>query len=34
MSHNPVNWFETDVQDMERAKVFFEAVLQVKQHPR
>jgi hypothetical protein len=28
MNHNPVIWFEIYVQDMERAKGFYEAVLQ------
>jgi uncharacterized protein len=27
MSHNPVGWFEIYVQDMERARAFYEAVL-------
>jgi predicted enzyme related to lactoylglutathione lyase len=30
MAANPVNWFEIYVQDMERAKTFYEAMLQVK----
>lgn len=30
MTHNPVNWFEIYVQDIDRAKKFYEAVLQVK----
>ena len=30
MSGNPVRWFEIYVQDMKRAKAFYEAVLQVK----
>ncbi|MCX7098482.1 MAG: VOC family protein [Methylococcales bacterium] len=30
MKSNPVVWFEIYVQDMERAKVFYEAVLAVK----
>ena len=30
MSKNPVGWFEIYVQDMKRAKTFYEAVLQVK----
>jgi predicted enzyme related to lactoylglutathione lyase len=30
MAGNPVNWFEIYVQDMERAKRFYEAVLQTK----
>lgn len=29
MNRNPVNWFEIYVQDMDRAKAFYEAVLQV-----
>lgn len=29
MENNPVNWFEIYVQDIERAKKFYEAVLQV-----
>ncbi len=29
MSANPVNWFEIYVQDMDRAKAFYEAVFQV-----
>ena len=29
MARNPVNWFEIYVQDMERAKVFYEGVLQI-----
>ncbi len=29
MNHNPVIWFEIYVQDMERAKGFYEAVLQL-----
>lgn len=29
MTHNPVNWFEIYVKDMNRAKAFYEAVLQV-----
>jgi predicted enzyme related to lactoylglutathione lyase len=29
MNHNPVIWFEIYVQDMERAKDFYEAVLQL-----
>ena len=28
-SHNPVGWFEIYVQDAERARTFYEAVLQV-----
>ena len=30
MANNPVNWFEIYVQDIDRAKQFYEAVLQVK----
>jgi predicted enzyme related to lactoylglutathione lyase len=30
MTHNPVNWFEIYVQDMARAKRFYESVLQLK----
>lgn len=30
MANNPVVWFEIYVQDLERAKKFYEAVLQVK----
>lgn len=30
MAHNPVGWFEIYVQDMERAKKFYESVFQVK----
>ena len=30
MSHNPVGWFEIYVQDMPRAKAFYEAVFGVK----
>ena len=30
MKHNPVGWFEIYVQDMNRAKLFYEAVLQLK----
>lgn len=30
MADNPVNWFEIYVQDMERAKTFYEATLEVK----
>jgi uncharacterized protein len=30
MANNPVNWFEIYVQDMNRAKKFYEAVFQVK----
>lgn len=30
MANNPVNWFEIYVQDMDRAKSFYEAVLNVK----
>src|SRR5690348_10148177 len=30
MAQNPVRWFEIYVQDMERAKRFYEAVFQVK----
>ena len=28
MEHNPVGWFEIYVQDMERAKLFYESVFQ------
>ena len=30
MKHNPVNWFEIYVQDMPRARKFYESVLQLK----
>jgi len=30
MSHNPVGWFEIYVQDIDRAKTFYESVFQVK----
>ena len=30
MNENPVGWFEIYVQDMERAKAFYESVFQVK----
>ena len=30
MPHNPVGWFEIYVQDMERSRKFYEAVLQTK----
>ena len=30
MAHNPVGWFEVYVQDMPRAKKFYETVLQLK----
>lgn len=30
MAHNPVGWFEIYVQDMERAKRFYQQVLQLK----
>lgn len=30
MTHNPVNWFEIYVQDIDRARKFYETVLQVK----
>ncbi|BCM93969.1 hypothetical protein IAD21_05864 [Abditibacteriota bacterium] len=30
MTNNPIGWFETYVQDMERARKFYESVLQVK----
>jgi len=33
MAGNPVVWFEIYVQDMERAKKFYETVLQVKLQP-
>ena len=29
MSHNPVGWFEIYVQDLDRAKAFYEAVFKV-----
>jgi predicted enzyme related to lactoylglutathione lyase len=29
MTHNPVNWFELYVQDMPRAKAFYEQVLDI-----
>lgn len=29
MAHNPVRWFEIYVQDMQRAKRFYEAVFQI-----
>lgn len=36
MTHNPVGWFEIYVQDMERAKKFYETVFQAgkAQQPR
>jgi predicted enzyme related to lactoylglutathione lyase len=34
MADNPVGWFEIYVQDMERARKFYEAMLQVKLEPR
>ena len=27
MAHNPVNWFEIYVQDLDKAKAFYEAML-------
>jgi uncharacterized protein len=30
MANNPVNWFEIYVQEMERAREFYEAMLQTK----
>ena len=33
MANNPVNWFEIYVQDMDRAKAFYEGVLQIKLSP-
>ncbi len=30
MKHNPVNWFEIYVQDMARARKFYESILQLK----
>ena len=33
MDHNPVGWFEIYVQDMDRAKKFYEAVLGVQLTP-
>jgi predicted enzyme related to lactoylglutathione lyase len=33
MKVNPVGWFEIYVQDMDRAKVFYETVLQIKLEP-
>jgi predicted enzyme related to lactoylglutathione lyase len=30
MQHNPVGWFEIYVDDMSRAKAFYESILQVK----
>ncbi|MFZ0132984.1 MAG: VOC family protein [Desulfobacterales bacterium] len=30
MTRNPVNWFEIYVQDIDRAKKFYESVFQVK----
>jgi predicted enzyme related to lactoylglutathione lyase len=32
MARNPVNWFEIYVQNMDRARKFYEAVLQVSLH--
>ncbi|MBS0423749.1 MAG: hypothetical protein JSR71_04815 [Proteobacteria bacterium] len=29
MNHNPVGWFEIYVQDMDRAKRFYESVFQI-----
>jgi predicted enzyme related to lactoylglutathione lyase len=33
MNNNPVIWFEIYVQDMARAKAFYEAVFQLKLEP-
>ena len=33
MAHNPVNWFELYVQDMTRAKAFYETVLDIELAP-
>lgn len=33
MNRNPVNWFEIYVQDMDRAKAFYEAVLGLELQP-
>jgi len=33
MSNNPVNWFEIYVQDMDKAKAFYETVLGVELQP-
>jgi predicted enzyme related to lactoylglutathione lyase len=33
MSNNPIRWFEIYVQDMERAKKFYESVFNVKLNP-
>ncbi len=33
MKHNPVGWFEIYVQDMPRARAFYEAVLQLSLQP-
>ena len=33
MANNPVNWFEIYVQDMDRAKAFYEGVLQIQLNP-
>ncbi len=33
MAHNPVNWFELYVQDMPRAKAFYEQVLGITLQP-
>ena len=33
MSGNPINWFEIYVQDMDRAKTFYEGVLQIQLVP-
>jgi predicted enzyme related to lactoylglutathione lyase len=30
MNHNPVGWFEIYVQEMERAKLFYETIFQLK----
>ena len=33
MQHNPVGWFEIYVQDMHRARAFYEAVFQIQLSP-
>ncbi|MBT8147132.1 MAG: VOC family protein [Gammaproteobacteria bacterium] len=33
MANNPINWFEIYVQDMSRAKAFYEGVLQIELSP-
>ncbi len=33
MANNPVNWFEIYVQDMDRAKQFYQSVLQTELNP-